>query len=173
MITKDQQKWLDHLSGTDKIVIKPYDTKSREIFKEVKRKVIKALGKINVFERGASYLKISGQDEIDIYVPVLPKDFDIYVDKMTKIFGKPGSNYPLVRARFRIPGYKKHIDVFIINKQDKGWVDSEIFTKYLITHRDVLEKYRDLKEGGKGLSVREYYTKKITFINKIIKLSKM
>lgn len=172
MITKDQQKWLDHLSGTDKIIIKPYDPKSHEIFKEVKKKVIKALGKINVFERGASYLKISGQDEIDIYVPVPPKDFDIYVEKMTKIFGKPGSNYPLVRARFRIPGYKKHIDVFIINKKDKGWIDSEKLTKYLKTHKEALNEYRKLKEGGGGLSIKEYYTRKIIFINKVLKIAK-
>ena len=59
-MTKDQQKWLNHLSDTDKIIIKPFDPKSNEIFKEAKNKVIKALGKVKVLERGASYLTISG-----------------------------------------------------------------------------------------------------------------
>lgn len=60
IMTKDQQKWLNHLSDTDKIIIKPFDPKSHEIFKEAKNKVIKALGKVKVLERGASYLTISG-----------------------------------------------------------------------------------------------------------------
>jgi GrpB-like predicted nucleotidyltransferase (UPF0157 family) len=169
-MTKDQQKWLNHLSDTDKIIIKPFDPKSNEIFKEAKNKVIKALGKVKVLERGASYLKISGQDEIDIYVPVDPKDFDMYVEKMTKAFGKPGSNYPSVRARFRISGYQKHIDVFVINKIDKGWIDSEAFTRYLKIHRKALDKYRKLKEDENGLSTKEYYAKKILFINNILKV---
>lgn len=173
MITKDQQKWLDHLSTEDKIVITPYDPRSPEIFEEVKKKVIKVLGKVRVLERGASYLKISGQDEIDIYIPVTPEKFNKYVEKMTRGFEKPGSLYPLVRARFRIPRYKKHIDVFVINKEDKGWTDSEIFTKYLKTHKQVLEKYKKIKEGGDGLSTKEYYTKKIIFINEISKLAKI
>lgn len=173
MITKDQQKWLNHLSDTDKIIIKPYDPKSSLIFNEVKKKVIGALGKVRILERGASYLGISGQDEIDIYVPVSPENFDKYVEKMTKVFGKPGSNYPLIRARFRIPGYEKHIDVFVINKEDKGWTDSEALTKYLKTHKKVLVEYRKLKEEGNGLSTKEYYTKKIIFINKILKKAKI
>lgn len=173
MITKDQQKWLRHLSDTDKIVIKPYDPKSSEIFSEVKKKVVGVLGRVRVLHRGASYFKISGQNEIDIYVPTSPKDFDEYVGKMTKSFGKPGSLYPLIRARFRILGYRKHIDVFIINKEDKGWVDSEIFTKYLKGNKKVLDAYRKLKENGDGLSVREYYKKKIVFVDKTVKKAKI
>ena len=170
MITKAQQKWLEHLSDADKIVVRPYDPKSPDILKRIKKEIISKIGTVNVYHRGASYLKISGQDEIDVYVPVVPKDFDKYVGKMTRAFGKPGSLYPLVRARFRIPGYEKHIDVFIINRKDKGWIDSEVFTKYLKTHRDILEEYKDLKEKGNGLSVREYYTKKIIFVNEILNI---
>lgn len=172
MITRDQQKWLDHLSDTDKITIKPYDPKSSEIFRAVKNKIISKIGKVRVLHRGASYLKISGQDEIDIYIPVSPNDFDKYVGKMSKAFGDPGSLYSLVRARFRINGYEKHIDVFVINKEDKGWTDSEVLTKYLKSHKKVLDEYRKLKEDGNDLSTKEYYTKKIIFINKVLKSAK-
>lgn len=44
MITKKQQKWLDHLSTDDQIIIKPYDLKSPRIFREVKLKVKSVLG---------------------------------------------------------------------------------------------------------------------------------
>jgi GrpB-like predicted nucleotidyltransferase (UPF0157 family) len=172
MITKDQQKWLNHLSETDRVVIKKFDPKSSEIFEEVKKKIIKALGKVKVFHRGASYLKISGQDEIDIYVPVVPNDFDITVAKMSSTFGEPRSNYPLVRARFHLDGYGKNIDVFVINEKDAGWINSEIFTNWLLTHKETLEKYKKLKEEGVGLSTREYYTIKTGFINGVLEIAK-
>lgn len=169
MITKTQQEWLDHLSDTDLIKIVPYDKNSPEIFSKVKRLVDKALGgEFEVLHRGASYLEISGQDEIDIYVPVSPSDFDKIVEKMTKAFSKPRSLYPLIRARFRIEGFNKHVDVFVINKEDKNWIDSEKFTNYLTNNPEALEKYRLLKEDGSGIPVRKYYTRKIEFINETL-----
>lgn len=169
MITKSQQKWLDHLSDTDLIKIIPYDNKSPQIFSKAKELVTNALGEdYEVLHRGASYLEISGQDEIDIYVPVSPSNFDITVEKMKKAFSEPRSLYPLVRARFRLEGFDKHVDVFVINKEDKNWTDSEKFTNYLIENPPILEEYRQLKEKGDGMSVRDYYTRKTEFINKIL-----
>ncbi len=172
MITESQRQWLEHLPNNDQIVIKPFDPESPKIFEEVKEEVVKALGEVRVEHRGASALGISGQDEIDIYVPVAPNNFNSTVTKMSTAFGEPKSNYPLVRARFHLDSYGKNIDVFVINEKDSGWVDSEIFTNWLLTHADTLEEYRKLKESGEGLSTREYYTKKIEFINKIIEISK-
>jgi GrpB-like predicted nucleotidyltransferase (UPF0157 family) len=171
MLTKSQQKWIDHLKDDDRIIIKPYDPKSPEIFEKVKKQVIAGVGKVRVEHRGASYLKISGQDEIDIYIPVSTKEFDKYVTKMTEAFGKPKSLYPLIRARFPFEGCGKHIDVFVINEKDKGWTECETFTNYLLSHPKDLEEYKNLKENNAGLSTREYYTRKIEFINKILKLT--
>jgi hypothetical protein len=169
MVTRDQQKWLDHLSNTEVIKIVSYDKEAPLIFEKVKKLVTEALGNnFKVLHRGASYLKISGQDEIDIYVPVLPSCFDEVVARMTEVFSEPRSLYPLVRARFRLDGFGKHIDVFVINEEDKGWVDSEKFTNYSLENPVVLEEYRQLKEEGNGLSVREYYTRKIEFINNVL-----
>lgn len=87
---------------------------------------------------------------------------------MTKAFSKPRSLYPLIRARFRIEGFNKHVDVFVINKEDKNWIDSEKFTNYLLKNPKVLERYRELKEDGDGISVKKYYTRKIEFINGVL-----
>lgn len=169
MITKAQQEWLDHLSDTDLIRIVPFDKNSPEIFEKAKKLVTEALGDdFEVLHRGASYLEISGQDEIDIYIPVSPSDFDKTVKRMTKAFSKPRSLYPLIRARFRLEGFNKHVDVFVINREDKNWVDSERFTNYLLENPKALDKYRQLKEDGDGISVREYYTRKIEFINETL-----
>lgn len=101
-------------------------------------------------------------------MPVSPSDFDSTVDLMKKKFGEPKSNYPLIRARFAILGYEKHIDVFVINREDEGWIECENFTDYLLSHAEVLEKYQKFKESGNNLNVKDYYTQKKEFINRVM-----
>lgn len=169
MLTLKQKKWIDHLSESNKIVIKPYDSTAPEKFEKVKARIQKVLGeKIKVEHCGATALKISGQDEIDIYIPVSPKDFGKLLIPLEKFFGEPKSLYPLERARFVTIEGGKRVDIFLINKDDDDWKNGVRFETYLKTHSKALDEYRKLKENGNGLSVREYYRRKINFINKIL-----
>ena len=127
------------------------------------------LGKnIQVEHCGATSLKISGQDEIDIYVPVPPADFNNYIPLLAEIFKEPKSHYPLERARFVTIEKGKHVDVFLINKECSGWLNGVKFEQYLKTHPETLKEYERLKESGDGLSTREYYRRKIEFINGVL-----
>lgn len=169
MITKKQQKWIDHLSDTDKIKIVPFDPTAEEKFQKVKQKIQDSLGKdISVFHRGASSLGISGQDEIDIYVPVPSAELNSSVEPLKELFGKPGSHYPLERVHFITEIDGKHIDIFLINEECEGWINGVKFDNFLRSHPDALEEYRKLKEDGDGLSGREYYKRKIEFFNMIL-----
>jgi len=145
MLNSDQQKWIDHLSDVDKIVIKPYDPTCIEKFEKVKNKIQKYLGnEIELRHCGATSLGISGQDEIDTYLPVPEADFDKYVPKLENLFGKPRSHYPLKRARFVTEIDGKHIDVFLINSETDGWTNGVKFEKYLRNNPEWLDKYRKL-----------------------------
>lgn len=169
MLTKEQEKWINHLSDDSKIKIIPFDPTSQEKFEKVKSIVQSKLGReTEVVHRGASSLGISGQDEIDVYVPVLENQFDSHLAFLTELFDKPKSHYPLERARFATYVDGKHIDVFLINKEGFGWLNSVKFENYLRTTPTVLEEYKRLKELGDGLSTREYYRKKIEFYNSIL-----
>jgi GrpB-like predicted nucleotidyltransferase (UPF0157 family) len=168
MLTASQKNWIEHLSDTDKIVIKPYDPTASQKFRIVKEKIQKLLGKnVSVKHCGATHLKISGQDEIDVYVPAFVKDFDKLTIQLKKLFGEPGSTYPLEKTRFKTFVDNKRVDVFLINKEWSGWTNCVKFEKYLKTHPKILTEYRLLKESGNGLSVREYYKRKLNFLNKI------
>lgn len=169
MITKKQQKWIDHLSDTDKIKIVPFDPTSEVKFQKIKQKIRDFLGKdISVFHRGASSLGISGQDEIDIYVPVPPAQFNSLIEPLKKLFGKPTSHYPLERVHFVTEVDSKHTDIFLINEDSEGWKQGVAFENYLKSHPETLEAYRKLKEDGNGLSGREYYRRKLDFFNNIL-----
>ena len=43
------------------------------------------------------------------------------------------------------------VDVFLINKDGPGWLDGLKFEGYLKNHPADLEKYRMMKENGKGI----------------------
>lgn len=169
MLTKNQEKWIAHLSDDSKIKIIPFDPSCEEKFEKIKSIIQSKLGKsIDVEHHGATNLKVSGQDEIDIYVPVPPKIFNNLLISLTELFGEPRSHYPLERARFVTFVDKKHIDVFLINKNCSGWLDSIKFEKYLKNHHRTLKNYKQLKESCSGMSTREYYRRKIEFINNIL-----
>ncbi|MCX6713446.1 MAG: GrpB family protein [Candidatus Vogelbacteria bacterium] len=168
MLSVEQQKWIDHLSDSDLIEIFPYDPRAEEVFKIVREKIQTALGKeINVEHHGATSLGISGQDEVDIYLPVDPSKFNQMVDLLTGVFGPPGSIYEQ-RARFPFQVDGKRTDVFVVKADEPGWKDSLRFENYLKNNHTALDDYRVLKETGHGLSLREYYRRKIEFINSIL-----
>lgn len=172
MITEAQQRWLDHLSDKDIVTIVPFDPTSEEKFQEIKKRVKAILGEdITIEHHGASSLGISGQNEIDIYIPISPDQFDPLTKKLSNALGEPASLYVLERARFRIRDEQKHIDVFVINKEHSSWTNSVKFEDYLRSNTNALEQYRELKEDGNGLNVREYYRRKIEFINNILELT--
>jgi len=169
MLTPKQEKWVNHLSNDSKIVVVPFDPTCQEKFEKIKLKIQSKLGiSVSVEHHGASSLGISGQDEIDVYVPVSPSDYDYFVAQLGKLFGEPKSHYPLERTRFKTYEDRKHIDVFVINKESTGWLNGLKFEKHLKTHSEDLEKYRILKEANSGLSSQEYYRRKIEFINSIL-----
>jgi GrpB-like predicted nucleotidyltransferase (UPF0157 family) len=169
MVTPEQQKWIDHLSDVKTIAVIPYDPTCEEKFLQVKAAVQNLFGQDQpVVHSGASALKISGQDEIDIYAPVPFAAFEASVERMKTLYGEPHSLYPGKRAHFLTAIGGKHIDVFVINQDDGGWKDSVKFHQHLLSHPADLERYRLLKENNAGLTVREYYKRKTEFINEIL-----
>jgi GrpB-like predicted nucleotidyltransferase (UPF0157 family) len=167
MLTSEQEKWISHL-GTKKVKIVPYDPKTKVIFKKVKKEIQKILGEVEVFHRGATSLGISGQGEIDLYIPVPKSSFAEYLEKLVKHFGKPGSIYPFRRARFVRYVDDIKIEIFLINKDSNDWENGLKFENYLKQNPKALKEYKKLKEDSGGSTLQEYYRKKLEFINKIL-----
>lgn len=169
MLTSEQKKWIAHLSDTDLITIVPFDVTAEEKFERVRSKIQKTLGgNVHVEHHGATSLGISGQNEIDVYIPIEPDAFDNMIDSLKLLFGEPKSYYPSKRARFVTTEGGKHIDIFPINEECEDWKNLVKFETILTNNSDKLEEYRKLKELGDGLTTREYYRKKLAFINKIL-----
>jgi GrpB-like predicted nucleotidyltransferase (UPF0157 family) len=174
MITPEQEKWLSHLNDNDSIKIYPADSKAGEKFEKIKKQIQSVLGeKINIVHKGATSLGISGQGELDVYIPVPPENFDSMIVSIEKIFGKAGSLYPLERARFITSVDDTKVELFVINEKRDGWINSCKFEKYLKENSGALEEYKKLKESGQGLSTQKYYRRKVEFINDILEKDKV
>lgn len=171
MITKEQKKWLNHLGDENKIDIIPYNPKTKDVFKIIKKDLIKILGKTRISHRGSTALKISGQGEIDLYIPATKKFFNIYLGKLIKYLGQPGSLYPLERVRFVKYIDDIKIEIFLINKNNSGWKNCIRFERYLKKNPKSLREYERLKNRICGVSTRKYYTVKTKFINKILEIA--
>lgn len=111
---------------------------------------------------------ISGQREIDVYIPIPPEKIEELTSKMEQVFGKPKSVYPLERTKFIAKIDGTMIEIMLTNQEHQSWTAGEQFMDYLKRNPEALKQYKKLKEEGAGVSTREYYRRKIEFINEIL-----
>ncbi len=169
MLTAEQEEWLNHLSDTNIVSIIPFNPTSEDKFLKVKTLVQALLGPDQLVRHcGSSSFGISGQDEIDIFIPTSLDKFEQTVELMKQLFGQPKSNYHLRRVRFMTEIDGKHVDVFVINESSDDWQNSLKFETILKDRPEILERYKTLKEKQSGQNVREYYRQKIEFINEVL-----
>jgi GrpB-like predicted nucleotidyltransferase (UPF0157 family) len=168
MLTLEQSKWIESLSSERCISIVPYDTRTEELFERVRNKIHSILGPdVLVYHSGSSSFGISGQDEIDIHVPVDKEKFPEYIKILETIFGPVQKIYP-TRARFEVREDGKKIDFAIIDQNSEDWLEHIRFQNHMKNNPDDLERYRIFKEESNGITVRDYYRKKTEFINEIL-----
>ncbi len=172
MITLEQKKWLDHLNDLNSTEVIAYNPLVKQVFKKIKNELISVIGDVSIVHRGSTALKIAGQGEIDLYVPVALKKFNLYLGQLSKYLGEPGSVYELRRARFVKYVDSIKVEIFLINRNSKDWKHSLLFENYLKKNPQALAEYEKLKMDNRGKSTKHYYTKKIEFINKVINLIK-
>lgn len=143
-------------------------TDSDPIFKKIEKKIKHVLGDTEIFHKGSSNLRISGQNEIDIYIPIDWKNFESYSTKLEKIFGEPRSVYDQKRARFVSSEDKIKLEIFLIHNTSEDWQNLLKFENTLLSNKILLGEYEEIKNKSQGLSTRKYYSLKLEFINKVL-----
>ena len=168
MLTPKQEDWLAHLSNEKRVNIVPFDQTAEEKFQHIKSLIQDSLGtNVPVEHRGSTSLGISGQDEIDVYIPVSVEDFPQLQPSIEKLFGEPRSTYPS-RIRFSADVDSKKIDLFLIDKNHEDWLRGVAFEEKCRTNPELLEGYETLKKEMNGWTIQEFYRRKNEFINEIL-----
>ncbi|MBI2335080.1 GrpB family protein [Candidatus Daviesbacteria bacterium] len=169
MLTKSDIEWLKKLSRSKKVKIVPYNPKVKEVFEKQRKEILDILGQdIEVLHLGATGFGISGQGEIDLVIPVSLDRFGEFIEKFEKIYGDPKSFSPRNRVRFNHKQGDINIEIVIVNRDSEGWKRNVAFENYLKSHPEALGEYRRLKESSNGIGLKEYYRRKMEFINKIL-----
>lgn len=169
MLTKADIKWLSRLSNSTKVRIIPYNPKVKKIFAKQKKEILDILGQdVEVLHLGATGFGISGQGEIDLVIPVSLNRFGEFIDKLEKKYGDRRSFVPNNRVRFNHQHGDINVEIILVNRDSEGWKRNMAFEDYLKSHPETLDEYRKLKEESNGMGLREYYRKKIEFINDIL-----
>lgn len=169
MLTPEKEILLKKLSIDKQVNILPFDPTAEEKYQKIKQKLQTILGEhIPVVHRGSTSLGISGQDEIDVYIPISPGHFDALFEDLKKIFGEPRSVLPLQRIRFITDVDGKHIDLFLINKEHKDWIEGIAFEEICHNKPEVKNAYQKLKQEMNGWNVQDFYRKKDEFISAVL-----
>lgn len=169
MLSKEKEAWLQKLPSDKQVTIVPFDPTAEVKYEEIKRRIQNVLGThIPVVHRGSTSLGISGQDEIDVYIPTPPKHFNELFEDLKKLFGEPRSILPLQRIRFVTDVDGKHIDLFLINKEHSDWIDGTKFEAICRENSEIKQKYQQLKEDMNGWTIQDFYRKKNEFIASVL-----
>ncbi|MDP3918130.1 MAG: GrpB family protein [Candidatus Woesebacteria bacterium] len=167
MLTKDEKDFLNKIPR-DKIVnVSPFDNRITRTVNEIVASINKIFPDLEIKHMGASALKISGQNDIDIYAFSKPSDFNKYLPNLVKLFDAPLHQHKtFIEWKFKRNGFD--IELYLSTKDSETMKRQLTVFRILSKNDKLLNEYRKLKEDMNGKSFREYQRKKYEFYHKIL-----
>ena len=163
MLTPGEIDYLRKIPTNKVVKIYSYDPKVAVAAEGIINSIHKIYPNLVVKHMGASALKISGQNDLDIYTFSDPKDFDKFLPGLIKLFGKPLHKHDtFIEWEFKKNGFDIQ---FYLTLPPKNHI--AIFEK-LKNNPDLLKVYEDLKESMNGKSFRQYQEEKYEFYHLIL-----
>jgi len=166
MVTKEQEKYLKTIPIAKLAHIQPYSTKIGAISGDIINKIRSLIPVADVAYIGASALKISGQNDIDVNVLTDQENFEDYKVKLTKLFGSPTFIGTSIEWEMKIDGLP--VTVYLTDKHSKGIRDQIKIYDILKNNTDLLAEYENIKSKYNNLPYRDYQKAKYEFYNKLI-----
>ncbi len=165
MLTPDQENYLNSLPNEvlNKLVrVQPYNSEIFKIAESVIGKIEFALPDAQVLFMGASALKISGQNDIDIYVLSEAERVFENVDKLNKLFGEVKNNSWIQK----IDGYE--VTIYSDQLGSSSLKEQVRVFELLKNNPKLLKEYELLKFSIDGKTYKEYQQAKYEFYNKLL-----
>ncbi|NMC60507.1 MAG: hypothetical protein GYA51_14150 [Candidatus Methanofastidiosa archaeon] len=167
MLTPDEIDYLKKIPKDKIVKIYPYDPKTSSIAKDVIKSVNRIYPNLIVKQMGASALKISGQNDLDIFAFSDPKDFEKYLPGLANLFGNPLHKHEtFCEWKFKKDGFDIE---FYLTARDSETMQRQIKTFENLKNKSaLLKEYEQLKQSMNGKSFKEYQEKKYEFYHKIL-----
>ena len=170
MLTPDEINYLKKIPPDKAVKIYPYDPKTSEIAQKIIKMIKLTYSNLVVKHMGASALKISGQNDLDIFAFSDPKKFDEYFPGLIKLFGQPLHRHDtFCEWKFNKDGFDVE---FYLTARDSETMQRQVKTfENLKNNPSLLKEYEQLKQSMNGKSFKEYQEKKYEFYHKILDLN--
>lgn len=166
-LTMSQKKYfeyLDPLKAKRRVMIHRYRNEISQIAKKIIKKIHSAIPRADVRFIGASALKISGQNDIDIWVLVSPPNRTAYISKLKSVFGDPVKKGR--KWKWEERGYE--VAVNVVNPENRIRKKELKIFEILKNNPGTLKAYERLKTSLNGKTYKEYQTRKMWFLNEIL-----
>ena len=119
-----------------------YNPVSENIFQDIKTRIHSVLGAgTEILHRGSTALGIAGQREVDIYIPVAVEQMQEFSTKLEKLFGTPPKSiYESERIKFIQDSNGIRVEIMIVNKNHKSWIEGEAAFEHIKNNEDALRE---------------------------------
>ena len=166
MLTEGQKDYLNKLTperAGEIINISPYNPKTEIISNKVTDRIRQIIPEADIRYMGASALKISGQNDVDIYIicPALLKEN--YLLKLTPELGQ------WVKNKWQWHEDEIEVSVYLSDPEDIKFREQLETFKIFKDDPRILKEYEILKESMSGQIYKEYQTAKYEFYNHILR----
>ncbi len=159
MFTPDERDYLSKIPSDKTVHIFPYNPRVGKITEKLIQSVKNIYPDLEVKHMGASALKISGQNDIDIYTFSNPKNFSKFLPGLIKLFGKPLSRHEtFCEWKFKKMGFD--VEFYLTLKESETMQKQIRVFEILNNNFDLLKEYEKLKESMNGKSFGGYQEKK-------------
>lgn len=167
MITEGQKYYLD--SRPDKIVIiKPFDPRVKLTGDELVKELKSMLRNVRVHFGGAAALGLSGQNDIDISILTIPKEYDKHRTIIEKRFGKPSRITKSIRWELQREGFD--VELYLTDKNSITIHDQIKVFEILSVNKELRDEYEKIKMPLGEQDYKTYMRKKYEFYNRILGL---
>ncbi|MDP3994851.1 MAG: GrpB family protein [bacterium] len=168
MLTKDEKDSLSKIPKNKKVKIITYNTEVTRMAKKIIVSIKTVYPNINIEHMGASALKISGQNDIDIYAFSDSSDFDEYLLGLIRLFGKPLHKHKtFIEWKFKKNNFD--IELYLTDKNSETMKRQITVFEQLKNDKDLLREYEILKESMNNKPFRDYQKKKYEFYHRVLK----
>lgn len=166
MLTKTQKEYLANMpmDKANRIVrIETYNSKTKVIADEYVKKIKKALPKTKVKFMGASALKISGLNDVDIWVLCSKENQGVCLKKLTSIFNQNIGE----KNSWKLLEDDITVSVKLANPEDLNTKGQLAHFRIFRNNPDLLKNYENLKIKMDGKTYKEYATAKKDFLMRV------
>ncbi len=169
MLTPNQEKYLQKIPESEKVLIKPFDSRATDVAADLLGEIKRIVPDFKVLFMGAAALGIAGQNDLDLYILCTEKDFAKYLPKLEQHFGPKIQGISIIKWEFTRDGFP--VELYLTDPETPSMKEQIQLFELLKSSPNLRKEYEQIKLDSDGISFREYMRRKYDFFNRILGLN--